>query len=323
MEQVLKILAEENNSEVLREYMKMVLAHTGRVEKQNEEMRVELDKLLKQERQQLQFEYNDKLVALRKLIFDRGQEKQKTKDRPFEPDYKNDLEREVLLHSEALLPPPQTPKKVKKLLTETKTHELSDEEKKQILSEYGITQGAVKALPGFFDESKEITVIEKTFLTIIHRRQKYRVEPTEQNKITDSNKDNEKQIIVTAKGPTKLIDGASYSIDFAVEVVADKYLYHMPLERQVREMEALGLKMAPRTLYNFCELIAIYLSKVQEQIKKEVLTTNLTVHCDETPWPIMIGHDDNGYFWVLSNQAGSYYCFEPTRSGKIIKECLK
>ena len=43
---------------------------------------------------------------------------------------------------------------------------------------------------------------------------------------------------------------------------------------------------------------------------------------DETPWPIGNKKQDDGYMWVLSNQAGSFYQFEPTRSGAIAKELL-
>lgn len=44
---------------------------------------------------------------------------------------------------------------------------------------------------------------------------------------------------------------------------------------------------------------------------------------DETKWPILNSHDTNGYFWILCNQAGSYYRFEPSRSGEIAMELLK
>lgn len=46
------------------------------------------------------------------------------------------------------------------------------------------------------------------------------------------------------------------------------------------------------------------------------------VHSDETPWPINNKKDSDGYMWIIANQVGSYYRFEPTRSGKIIKETL-
>ena len=40
-------------------------------------------------------------------------------------------------------------------------------------------------------------------------------------------------------------------------------------------------------------------------------------------WPINNKKDSDGYMWIISNQLGSYFRFEPTRSGKVIKETLE
>lgn len=46
-------------------------------------------------------------------------------------------------------------------------------------------------------------------------------------------------------------------------------------------------------------------------------------HCDETPWHIYGNKDDSGYMWVMSNQAGAFYQYEPTRSGEVVEEMLE
>jgi hypothetical protein len=87
-------------------------------------------------------------------------------------------------------------------------------------------------------------------------------------------------------------------------------------------MASLGLKdMHTRVLYNLCRLASVYLEEIAEQIKKEVLSHSM-VHSDETTWPINNKKDSDGYMWIVSNNRGSYYRFEPTRSGKVIKETL-
>jgi transposase len=68
-----------------------------------------------------------------------------------------------------------------------------------------------------FEESEEITVVERRFVLEKHRRQKYRCQCN--------------GCIETAPGPVKLFPGARYSVDFAVEVATAKYVDHMPLER--------------------------------------------------------------------------------------------
>jgi hypothetical protein len=59
-----------------------------------------------------------------------------------------------------------------------------------------------------------------------------------------------------------------------------------------------------------------------DQIKNEILSSKV-VHSDETTWPINNSKDSDGYMWIVANNRGSYYRFEPTRSGQVIKETLK
>ena len=77
----------------------------------------------------------------------------------------------------------------------------------------------------------------------------------------------------------------------------------------------------------FCRLekgVSIHLEEVVEQIRNDILTTrHLAVGLDETRWPILNKSESSGYFWILCNQAGSYYRYEPTRSGDVAKELLK
>src|SRR6266508_3037574 len=95
------------------------------------------------------------------------------------------------------------------------------------------------AFPGQFEESEEITVVERRFVVVKQKRQKYRCECN--------------GCIETAPGPMKLFPGARYSVDFAVEVVIGKYLDHQPLERQVRTMAREGLVVDSETLWRLLD----------------------------------------------------------------------
>ena len=68
----------------------------------------------------------------------------------------------------------------------------------------------IEEIPGFFETATEITITERTFKKVIHKRQKYRVK----NKLT------KKETIVTAPGPLKLLPGCRYSVDFALRLCA-------------------------------------------------------------------------------------------------------
>jgi len=146
-----------------------------------------------------------------------------------------------------------------------------------------------------------------------HRRFKYRLKCT---------KGTGKEVIVTAPNALKIMPGAKYSIDLAVDVATKKFLYHLPYERIKRMMESCGLTVSTKVLYGLAFFVHCHLEGIVKKIKEEILTCGLSVHLDETPWPISVKTQSDGYMWVMSNQGGSYYQFEPTRSGAIAKELV-
>ena len=166
----------------------------------------------------------------------------------------------------------------------------------------------------FYQESYEITVTERVYTKVIHRQKKYKLK-SEYNKTG-------KEVIVTAPGPVKIKPGCQYSVDFALAVVSDKYEYHLPLERQRRKMEASGLDIDVKTLYNQCQMVAEHMESVTELVRRDIMNDFCAVHVDESPW-LIIGNETRGQMWALSNRIGSYYRFENTRSGKVAEEMLK
>jgi transposase len=87
--------------------------------------------------------------------------------------------------------------------------------------------GALTEIRGQTEDSEEVTVVERRFVIVRHRRKKYRCACN--------------GCVETAPAPPKLqtredARGNRYSIEFAVEVAIQKFLDHLPLERQVRIM---------------------------------------------------------------------------------------
>jgi transposase len=304
----MRIIEEENNLEVLKAYSKFLI-------NDNQALRAEIEKInnLFALKQQLSLNLEDKLLSLRRLIFGKSSERRKNPE-----DRSRDSEEEKLLLEAQSLVPPLKESQDRELESEVVCHSFKELELLDIAREYGFKDSSIsdwREIKGFYDESKEVTVIERKYVKKIHRRKKYLFIPS---------KNSEKQIIVTAPGPEKFIKGSNYSIEFAVQVVSDKYVYHLPLERQIKQMNALGLKyIKPKTLYNLCLVTSVHLDEIAKRIKEEILSCGRCVHADETPWPINNKKEDDGYMWVVSNQAGSFYQFEPTRSGAVIEEILK
>ena len=309
----MRALEQETSVEVLRAFAIYAMDEAKRA-------RAELaaERLKKFRAEQLKLKFEEQLLMLRRLVFG-SSAKNRGADRPRDRD-KKDEDDDVLLHSRSLLPPVKDNQlKKDSVVRETLYHsmtqkELEDESRSRGLSDFDPNDW--EEIANLYDESKEITVIERVIKEITHKRKKYRYKGKNQLG---------KELIVTAPAPDKLINGATYSIDFAVQVITDKYLYHMPLERQCRELERLGLRrIAPKTLYNLCLVSSVYLEEIALKIKHEVLNDyEVAIHCDDTTWPINNSKQDNGYMWVISNRSGAYYRFEPTHSGKIMAEILK
>lgn len=174
---------------------------------------------------------------------------------------------------------------------------------------------AWQKVAGLTQDSIEITITERTYTKVAHSQTKYRLK----KEYNHSNK----EVIITAPGPVKLKPGSQYSVDFALAVVCDKYESHLPLERQRRRMEASGLDIDVKTLYTLVRTVAEHCEEsVIPKIRKDILSDFCAAHLDESPWPIL-SSKTRGQMWVLSNRAGSFYRFEPTRSGRVAEEMIE
>ena len=132
--------------------------------------------------------------------------------------------------------------------------------------------GELQEWEGQFEESEEIDVSHRYFIVKKHKRQKYRCGC--------------QSCVETALGPEKLAPGSRYSIDFAIEVAVEKYLDHMPLERQVRKMGREGLDIDSQTLWDQLNVLAHLLDPTGKALHKALLKQAL-LGIDETRWRLM------------------------------------
>jgi transposase len=159
------------------------------------------------------------------------------------------------------------------------------------------------------EESEEVTVVERSFRLVRHRRQKYRC------RCNGS--------VVTAPGPARLIPGGRYSPEFAVEVAINKYLDHAPLERQVRIMEREGLTVTSQTLWDQIEALARHLEPSYAALRPRVLGSAV-VYADETHWRLMGREEETSRWWVwcVANEEAVFYQLLGTRSAKAARSVL-
>jgi transposase len=143
------------------------------------------------------------------------------------------------------------------------------------------------------EESEEITVVERQFVLRHHVRAKYRCRCN--------------GAVRTAPASERLIPGGRYSIEFAVEVAIDKYLDHLPLERQVRRMEREGLTIDSQTLWDQLWALCQHLEPTYEALGRRVLERPV-VHVDETRWPLLDAKESSPHsvFGLVSGDTAFY-----------------
>lgn len=172
----------------------------------------------------------------------------------------------------------------------------------------GLCGAGVDLWEGQFEEADEITVVQRRFVVTRHKRQKARCGCY--------------ATVVTAPGPSKLIPGGRYSIEFAVDVAASKYLDHLPLHRQARIMGREGLVIDSHTLWDQIEALAQHLQPTYDALRGYVVGKPL-VHADETPWYLLSEKPvKKWYVWCVGAEDAAYFWIRGTRSAKAGKEVL-
>ena len=308
-----KRIIKNQDPEILHALIESMAEHIEMQKKMLDEALAE-----KARREQSGFTLEEKVKLLSRALYGRKKESRPdASDRP-----RDKSQEEALLFSQAEFPSPETraggrgKRKIKELDEVVIDHTMTDEELKAEADERGLT-GQWKET-GLFDQCTKIQIIERRYVRELHRRMKYKFVP-------DGETDLEKDLIVTAASEPSLLPGMGYTTEFVASVVADKYISHMPLERQTREMESLGLLgIKNSTLSRFAALGAASLEPLAEMILVgDILSApEIALHLDETSWKIQNKLEADGYMWVMSHRRGAYYMFAPTRSTSVLKEKL-
>lgn len=172
-------------------------------------------------------------------------------------------------------------------------------------------QGPLKPWKDNYEESMEIDFVEPRVLIKKHRRQKYRC-------LCGA-------CIKTAPGPRKLFPKARYSVDFALNVALKKYCYHLPLDRQRRELKRLGLEVTTTTLWDYMSALAELLEPAYERLPDHILAQPV-VGADETTWRLLKtetkGKSKTWWVWARRCDDAVHYTLDASRSSRVAEELL-
>jgi transposase len=146
--------------------------------------------------------------------------------------------------------------------------------------------GELHAMKDQFEESELIDVIEARYELIQVKQQKYVCRCG--------------GCVETALGPERATAGSRYSLAFAIKVVLDKWLYHLPLERQVRMLGDRGLVVTSQTLWDLANVVAHRLARVGGALLEHVLAQPV-IGLDQTSWPRLETQDTKPWqMWCLT-----------------------
>lgn len=130
--------------------------------------------------------------------------------------------------------------------------------------------GELREMKDQFDESEMIDVVEVSYQLVKVKQQKYVCRCG--------------SCVETALGPERALPGSRYSLAFAIKVLIDKYLDHIPLERQCRILDRHGLLVTSQTLWDLAYAVAQRLSLVDAALF-DYVKAQPVIGLDQTGWP--------------------------------------
>ncbi|MDE6301267.1 MAG: IS66 family transposase [Muribaculaceae bacterium] len=135
--------------------------------------------------------------------------------------------------------------------------------------------------------------------------------------------------IYQAKAPEAIIGGNHVGAEMLAQIVIDKYRYHLPEYRQVRQYADLGVRLPSSTINNWVHAVASKLEPLYEAMRQDILGSDY-LQLDEVPWRIADspGKSRKGYAWqFLDNRPqshGLYFLYmNGSRAGTIPRAELR
>jgi transposase len=166
------------------------------------------------------------------------------------------------------------------------------------------------------EERIEIEVIPAQVKVIKHVKFVYSCRRCEKNEIETP--------IRTALMPKPALPGGMASSSAIAYVMSQKFVESMPLYRQEKSFERLGIALSRQTLANWMiQVSERWISKIYDRMKEHLVSKDI-IHADETTLQVLHESgreaESNSYMWLYRTERADYpivlYEYQTTRAGK-------
>lgn len=194
----------------------------------------------------------------------------------------------------------------------------------------GLEERVTTLMPEGVD-ADQCDVIGKDVTRILHREPvKVWVEVIERPILrAKADKEMPNPRIYQAKVPEAVIGGNHVGADMLAQIIIDKYRYHLPEYRQVKQYADLGVKLPASTINDWVHAVASKLEPLYEAQRRDILGSDY-LQIDEVPWRIADspGKSRKGYAWQFLDSRpqshGLYFLyFNGSRAGTIPRSELR
>ncbi len=137
-----------------------------------------------------------------------------------------------------------------------------------------------------------------------------------------------KEGIIIAPMPSRPIQGGLVDVSFLVMILLDKYVDHLPLYRQLKKYERLGVKLSDSTIGDWVHQSIKLLEYLYEELVAQV-KKSCYLQADETTIKVLDknkkGTTHRGYYWVYHdvNLGLVLYEYNPSRGQIVPSEFLE
>lgn len=194
----------------------------------------------------------------------------------------------------------------------------------------GLEEHVVTVMPEGVDPDS-CDIIGKDVTRILHRQPaKLTVEVIVRPILREkSDKDLPNPRIYQAPAPKGVIGGSRVASDMLAQIVIDKYRYHLPEYRQVKQYADLGLRISTSTVNDWVHATASRLEPLYEA-QRDDIRRSCYLQADEVPWRVADrqGKSRSGYAWQFFDgrprSHGLYFLYiNGSRSGAVPRAELR